>query len=382
VALLFTCGQSLEGPRLHTVTIDGAYARAVDQGIESQWYWVIAAADVDLDGDEEVLVLRDGSFGFMQADGDATTMLEVDASAGSWAPHASGDRADVFLWTDSDFGGGDDTTITHASCTLGAQPACTASATLTIAGPLDALTAGDFNEDGLVDVVTSSGLLTVHTSTRVDGSHPGWVEAGRFLIEPSTGSRHAVASADLDGDGHLDVVAAAGRLGVRLFFGAGDGTFGQIRPEIDDDIPWADAVHLADLDRDMLPEIVVVTRSSSLVVLRRLRERTFGDAGFPSKPIDGPGWSTLDVLPGDFDGDGSEELLVAHWADPPWLAELGGKPRGWTVTRLSGDSGELRLEIDSVAADLEGDGRDVVAQLFPRESPVECALGGAAARRR
>ena len=188
------------------------------------------------------------------------------------------------------------------------------------------------------------------------------------------------ASADLDGDGHLDVVAAAGQRGVRLFFGAGDGTFGQIRPEIDDEITWADAVRLTDLDGDTLPEIVVFTDSSNLVVLRRLRDRTFGDAALPMVWFGESDWFTDAVLPGDFDGDGRDELLLAGWPDSGWLAELGGQPRAWTMTRLDGEPGGYG--VDPLAADLDGAGRDVVVQLLPEELAPGCAIGGAPARRR
>jgi len=40
----------------------------------------------------------------------------------------------------------------------------------------------------------------------------------------------------------------------------------------------------------------------------------------------------LETVPGDFDGDGRDELLLFHWVGSAWLAEFDGQSRTTTTS--------------------------------------------------
>lgn len=377
VALLLACGQSLEDARLQLTTVEDGSARTVSTGIDSDWYGVVDSADVDLDGDDELLVVGYPGVGAMQADGRATIILDGDAQRAFWSPRPAGDSADLFAWIRSP----GITKVTHAACDLGQAPTCTVSGTIAIAGALDSMAAGDFDEDGGVDLVTlAADSVLLHRSTGDDWRHPDWSEATQLLVTSGWDDEHSVVSGDLDGDGHLDIVVAAGSFGVRLFFGAGDGTFGQVRPAINDSLEWVTEVHLAQLDGVGVPELVLVTDGGP-VALRRLRERSFAGSALPIPKSAGAYASELEVVAGDLDGDDRDELWIIDEDGPAWLVERGGQWGEWTTTSLGDQSAELRYWTTRVAADLDGDGRDVLAAVVPKDLPLECAIGGAAARR-
>lgn len=369
-ALLLACGQSLEGARMQVVTFDDDGVRTVTTGIDSQWYSIVAVADVDLDGDDELIVLG-GSVAAMQPDGQATPILEHGDERALWSLRPGGGTADLFTWTS--YGGG--SSITHAACDLGESPTCAVSGTIEVDDRVDSMTAGDFDEDGGIDIVTSADdIVSLRISTGDDWRHPVWSEGTKLLVTSGWREENTVASGDLDGDGHLDVVAAAGAYGVRLFFGTGDGTFGQIRPSLDAHI---DEVQLADFDDDGVAEIVIASDSGPWVV-RRLRGREF-DGGMGIAPPGVVDASELETIPGDFDGDGRDELFILDENGSAWLVELDAGSRDWITTPVEQDSANYWAP--RFAADLDGDGRDAVASVLMKELPVECAIGGAAARR-
>ncbi len=124
---------------------------------------------------------------------------------------------------------------------------------------LDVL-AADFDGDGLPDLA-GTGWGT-HGALRVWLARPG---GGWAALDPvAVGNFYALAVADLDRDGKLDLLAGAYRRGVRIFSGDGKGGFVEATP------PPAQAVHgpadregasywqavAWDLDEDGWPDIV------------------------------------------------------------------------------------------------------------------------------
>ena len=88
-------------------------------------------------------------------------------------------------------------------------------------GSTACLAVADFNEDGNLDIFVGNPGSSLLIG---DGT-------GSFTIKTGSGSsfntRSAIAVADLDGDGHKDVVGLNDEFGVLLLFGDGTGNFTQ-----------------------------------------------------------------------------------------------------------------------------------------------------------
>ena len=172
-----------------------------------------------------------------------------------------------------------------------------------------AMAATDLNGDGLADIVVANG-----------SSH----EVNIYFAQPSTGwanfttatpysvdaEPEAVTLADVNGDGHPDIITANDAAGtVSVLLNKGDGTFGpahQFKVGAD---PIKVAV--ADLDGDGKLDIVTVDGTADAVsVIMGNGDGTFG----PHKEYPtGAGPAGLAI--GDLDGDGVPDVVVVNTTD-------------------------------------------------------------------
>jgi hypothetical protein len=129
---------------------------------------------------------------------------------------------------------------------------------------------GDFNSDGVVDLaiatVTTPGPYASVNILLGNGD-------GSFrppVSYPAGTSAQAIAVADLDRDGHLDLVVGSGPSGVEVLRGNGDGTF---QPPLNfggsffDGSNALNAMAVGDLNGDGLPDVVLASSSVSVTVL-------------------------------------------------------------------------------------------------------------------
>lgn len=184
-------------------------------------------------------------------------------------------------------------------------------------GPAVGLTAGDFNGDGHVDLVVPLSFDSVLVTALGNGDGTFQVVA-RNILE---GRPAQVMSADLNGDGILDVVVLGeGRAGDYLLplLGNGDGSF---RPAKGRQTPAVDKAYVVELchapdqnqrsrdfNGDRIPDIAVVDHCSPG------RIRIFlgnGDGTFTR----GKSYSTqaapTSVASADFNGDGISDLAAS-----------------------------------------------------------------------
>lgn len=180
------------------------------------------------------------------------------------------------------------------------------------------VSAADFDDDGDAD------LLVTH--------HPGPVELfqndqGRFTLRGtvgSTGQWHSAVTADLDGDGHLDLALLPYPLekvpnqvleatnGFPLELWRGDGALGFTRWHAETKFPsrWTLAAAAADLLEQGRPQLYVANDYGSNDLWRFERDGGLTEVARTSGVVDPGNGMSADVA--DFDGDGHADLYVAN----------------------------------------------------------------------
>jgi hypothetical protein len=131
---------------------------------------------------------------------------------------------------------------------------------------------------------------------------------------PANGSIRAMAVADFDGDGHLDIAACPERLGCFVYFGDGKGHFSSgAKFQEPEALPYS--MIAADLNRDGRPEILVGYVNAPGVVY-------FNDGtGRKYQPVrfgDGKG-AIYGMAVGDLNGDGWPDVAVARSDAPSFV---------------------------------------------------------------
>jgi|GEM_PF-1439109 len=161
----------------------------------------------------------------------------------------------------------------------------------------------DFNKDGAADIVVSD---TQNEQMYVAlGNNTGRFTLGSVIYEPAT--PRDVSTGDFNGDGNEDFIVQGG-LGadVRVFLGKGDGTF---QPAVvyggTTDL-GIESVILADMDGDGHLDMVVSTQTNEIQILHGNADGTFVAAS---------GGATLNSFPlvmavADFNSDGIPDLAV------------------------------------------------------------------------
>lgn len=158
----------------------------------------------------------------------------------------------------------------------------------------NSLLAGDFNNDGKTDIVTSSdaglGLLL--------GNGDGTFQAATF---PNSATTEVVAAADLNNDGNLDVISEQ-----QIFLGNGDGTFTALPPT-----GVSPIAKVVDVNGDGKLDLVT---GPGIQVLLGNGDGTFGSPVviFPAASVR---FQTNQVavhflLTGDFNRDGRSDIVV------------------------------------------------------------------------
>ena len=217
----------------------------------------------------------------------------------------------------------------------------------------------DLNEDGLGDVVAVSSVdgLAVVLST----------ETGEFVDGPRLGagnSPEAVSTGDLDRDGHIDVVTSDHPFdAVSVFLGNGDGSL-EARQSYGAGIRGNRTVHLEDIDGDGALDVAGVTDQRRAFVLWGDGLGGFGDPTFL------PRGDFIDhLLLGDFDGSGAVDIGGARAGSASLF--LNRSSRQFTVQSTLSPGFGLQ---HAATADLNGDRIEDIAAVSDQDQQRRVVL--------
>jgi hypothetical protein len=239
----------------------------------------------------------------------------------------------------------------------------------------EAIATADLNADGHVDTVvgTLPGVQTLLSNG--DGTF-----ADARLHEVGGGATRGVVTADFDGDDRVDIAASQWVYGqaprVTLLIGAGDGTFAApVTIEVGTAVPdaWATARPLtADLDHDGRPDLAVgIERVGTTLQYETAVLLGNGDGTFAGPSTAGSAGGVIPREVADVNGDGTADLVGIRSG---LVAVAFGDGRGdfGTVRTYAGGADPL----DVAVGDLDGDRRvDLVTA--SRNYDVNVLLGRA-----
>lgn len=214
------------------------------------------------------------------------------------------------------------------------------------------LTVADLNGDSAPDVVVANsddGTLQVLLNSAGSLSDSGTtytLPVGAFPQWPHV--------ADVDGDGHPDILVGNEMDSVSLFYGNGDGSFSQ-----------ASNVPVGYLASDVAAvpgsngrrDLVAFSSAHSLVLVHNLGSRKFQTySDYSTLDSSGAGGKAYGIASADFNGDGHPDLVTVNQADWSLSVLLNDGKGGFNAAKvLTTPSGAETLSV--ATADFNGDGK-------------------------
>jgi hypothetical protein len=209
-----------------------------------------------------------------------------------------------------------------------------------------AVTIGDFNNDGKLDLVTSNSTAKTYSVLlgRGDGTFPSPVNVS---ISTHCTSPTAIVSGDFTGDGKPDlVVGCSTSPSAALFSGAGDGSFAYHSSVALPSSPGFLAA--VDVNGDAKLDVVALGGTMVTVALGQ------GDGTFAAPASFTGGSGLAYAVLGDVNGDGHTDMVVLDNVANAIITRLGDGTGAFGTVRQSYGASGLR---QAVLADFNGDGK-------------------------
>ena len=285
----------------------------------------------------------------------------------------------------------------------------TARAGLSKIGWASSVCAGDYDNDGALDVFVTYFGSNVLYRNRGNGTFEDATAAARLPVAATPRWGSGCTFLDYDRDGRLDLFVAnylkfdlstaaepgqgpnctwkgvpvnCGPKGLPtdtnlLFHNEGDGRFADVsRPSGIDAVTgrYSMTAAAADLDRDGWTDIYVATDSTAAILYRNNHDGTFTDVAVESGAAyneDGAPQAGMGTAIGDYDGDGRLDIFKTHFADDvPALYHNLGRLLFEDVAARAGLSAENRfVQWGAGMPDLDLDGHPdlvyVTGQVYP-----------------
>jgi len=312
--------------------------------------WAIAAGDFNRDGKLDLAVggSEAGGLSIFLGNGDGTfgpeMRLPVNNSSALAVGDFNGDGKLDIVYDNSSLtsgsigillGNGDGTFTPMPSIPLPAAP-----------GQWSALAAADLNGDGFLDIVITGSNLTQAYVLLGKGD-------GTFANPSSVGvvgSPYTLAVADFNGDGKLDIALADSQnQKVSILLGNGDGTF---QPQQEYSTPgYAIQICAADFNGDGYPDLAIGNSGLGGGISILLNN---GDGTFRAGTTIAPGTNYYFVATDDINGDGKLDLVVFRESSGGGNEVFLGNGDG-TFSSTPFELG-TSLEAPATIADLNGDG--------------------------
>jgi VCBS repeat protein len=191
-----------------------------------------------------------------------------------------------------------------------------------------ALALADLNGDGKLDVATANGLVQATVSVLLNAADTAGVSfapSQDFLLDQHA-TPLAIAASDLDGDGRTDLAIFAqsgliGKIGVIRNTSLGDSLSFAAEQTFPAGVNIGGSLGVADLDVDGRPDLFSVNHSDSSVSVLR-NTSTVGSISFAPTKVFATAPHPFDAVASDLDADGTLDLAVSAGSTPDGVISI------------------------------------------------------------
>jgi gliding motility-associated-like protein len=289
------------------------------------------------------------------------------------------------------------TSLTNYTNAYPANPSYKLAANTTIPGTPSFIATGDLDGDGKADIVvgTSSSTSQVFLTTGTNAGTANWVPT----IVVGSSSPNALAIADIDGDGKLDIITTTTPNGssnsfVCIFLNTSSGGVTSFGPNIPiPTLPQGTAtvggLAIGDIDGDGKPDIVLSNRSATVggglvYILRNVSQPGFvsvtADLSFVNPTVAANTTLTTPDNPynialADIDGDGKLDIAISTFGNAVSVFRNTSTTNAATGTSSFSFDSRVDYAIGTNGyavgfGDFDGDGKPDMAVLNGASSPV------------